>query len=254
VSAVSGYPAAEVEEAVRRYVADAVIRQPGLRTVTADLTLARGYSALGLTEPAVEPGRWRGPSPPRQALWAQIRKALDKITAEGLLVRQGRFDTEPTGHRPYAGTVVYWTPTGAERARQERADRLAKADDTARRWAAVNEGLSAAGIGHANLPTAKPSLNLATWEYLVTRLLPRDPAVTEAGRRRPRPASGYRWTDPASGEIVTASPTFICVWEPGRSNQTDSMLAGPYPCPDAVREPAELKTWYQAWNAEGRPQ
>ena len=83
-----------------------------------------------------------------------------------------------------------------------------------------------------------------------------DPFKETAGqgktKRRPFPATGYRW-HAENGEVTTASPSWICVWASGKIGQAGGMLAGPYPCPDAVRTPAELGSWYGAWTEEGRP-
>lgn len=40
----------------------------------------------------------------------------------------------------------------------------------AERWERINTRLTAAGIGHANMPGDAPNLNAATWEYLLDKM------------------------------------------------------------------------------------
>jgi hypothetical protein len=175
MTAASGYTAAEVEAAVRRVVAER--RAAGEESVGPWAPVAV-YGALGLDEPVSAdplPGHWRRPNV-YEAMTAQAKRALDKLAAEGELYRQGRNDLEPNGRKPYAGTVKYWTPEGAARARAERAERREVRKAIMRRWEAVNRVLADRGLFGTHLPHESPKLSLATWEDLTGQLAERGPS------------------------------------------------------------------------------
>lgn len=54
-------------------------------------------------------------------------------------------------------------------------------------------------------------------------------------------------------EIVTASPSVICVWENTDTvNKIGGMVAGPFMVDPAPKTDADLVDWYRQWVREGR--
>jgi hypothetical protein len=168
--------------------------------------LARQLSNPLLSNPHANGPRGSGAAQVQaEAFYGQVRNALDALVAEGVIRKSPKSHVGPDGLRNYGGLPRYWTPALWEAAEKDRDARRALKEHTAERWAAVNEALTAAGIGHANLPTAKPSLNLATWEHLVTRLLP--PPCRTCNGRTTVPA------DPQAGPVMGEVPCPRCTPE-----------------------------------------
>jgi hypothetical protein len=145
-------------------------------TEAGTVPIQRDRLARKLSEPLLANPHALGPRGSRvaqlqaDAFYSQVRKALEALTAEGVIRKTPKSMRGPDGRPNYAGFPRYWTPALWDAAVQDRANRAALKEATAERWAKVNEGLAAAGVPHGNLPTEPPNLGLAAWELLIGKL------------------------------------------------------------------------------------
>ena len=180
MTAASGVSAAEVEEAVRAYVAAKAAEG-------ADRVALTGWDLAKLMGLNIAEGRYAWErSKPIASLDGQATRALDKLAAAGGLVRVGANDWSPDGKR-YRGMVTYWTPGGAKAAEAERDRRAAERAEIRRQWEEVNGALADRGIYGTHLPHEAPKLSLGSWQALVKILHSRAwpgtvPATESEGR------------------------------------------------------------------------
>lgn len=95
----------------------------------------------------------------------QVKRALDKVAAEGALVRIGKNQTLPTGG--WSSGVHYFTPAAAEQADRERQEREAGREAERARWTALHEALAALGFENCRHTSDGLVLDLDRWEKLV---------------------------------------------------------------------------------------
>lgn len=91
----------------------------------------------------------------------RVKRAMDALAEEGVLVRVGAKDRPPDGTSP--GTVSYWTPEAYQEAKSESEKRRREGQAQAFRNDRIHSRLRAAGI--AVLPDG--SLRPDDWEHLL---------------------------------------------------------------------------------------
>lgn len=95
----------------------------------------------------------------------RVKRALDKLAADGVLVRYGDGDRLPNGNTNYR-SVRYYTPEAVREAETERDRKQAALDAISQRWDAVSGKLANLGYFWSGDGTDH-KLSLADWEQLL---------------------------------------------------------------------------------------
>lgn len=103
----------------------------------------------------------------REKYFSRVKRALEELVADGLLIKVGRGGRTPEG-RHLGNTVYYYTPEQYAQDQRAAADRQQIAVATTARWTIIEERLFR-GPGVVLDPKRAGGLTLSHWEQLLQK-------------------------------------------------------------------------------------
>jgi hypothetical protein len=150
---------AEVTAAVREYAA-----RPGTVTISSDYTVLSAVAEALHVNFGLARNSW-AQGALENRLSGQLTRALNKLTVEGVLRKQGPRDPGPDGRT--SQWAKYWLPAAwDEQAEKTRAEHAAE-QELENRWREVHARLAALGFPPAAPHYCEPELPADAWERVL---------------------------------------------------------------------------------------